>query len=234
MVKNYLVSAVRPIRNGWMNLASTELYKDYQTMYDISLASYRKFVAEPFEAILWDDPVTDNEEYTKLNWKVIKQLWHSEPCNIFWAGADTLMIAPTELFGNRFVDYRLFNYTDPKENNGSAYYNNDVQYFPHTMKQHVWDLGDELWSQCNTHPERNWGFDQIRNNAMFWSQDILDPHHPEMAYQAMNLRSLDPHIINWHNEWNGITIDKAHILHFHASRGSRAVINLMQTISNKL
>ena len=208
MVKNYLVSAVRPIRNGWMDADSSQLYKDYREMYEISLASFCRFVREPF-------------------------LWHREPCNIFWAGADTLMLKPTDLFGRKFQEYRLFNHTDPREINGHPYYNNDLQYYPHTMSEDVWKYGDDLWAQCETHPDRNWGFDQQRNNAMFWSQKVPDPHHPEMAYQAMNMRSLDFNVLAWHDQWNGITFDQAHILHFHASRGSRAVIELMKKLSDR-
>jgi hypothetical protein len=216
-----------------MNANSVQLYKDYQEMYDISLDSFRRFVQEPFESILWQDPVDDNESYTRANWQAIWDLWHQEPCNIFWAGADTLMLRPTRLFDNQFCEYRLFNHTDPKEINGRPYYNNDLQYYPHTMSHQVWAQGQELWAQCETHPARNWGFDQIRNNVMFWGQDIVDPHHPELAYQAMNMRSLDPRVIAQHDLWNGIPFSQAHILHFHASRGSRAVINLMKTLRDQ-
>jgi hypothetical protein len=234
MVKNYLASAVRPIRNGWMNANSAQLYKDYKEMYDISLASFRRFVQEPFESILWEEPVDDNESYTRANWQAIKDLWHKKPCNVFWAGADTLMLRPTKLFDNQFHEYRLFNYTDPREIKGQPYYNNDLQYYPCTMQSEVWKQGEELWAQCETHPARNWGFDQLRNNVMFWGQGIADPHHPELAYQAMNMRSLDPNIVAWHDQWNGIPFSQAHILHFHASRGSRDVINLMKTLSDQL
>ena len=154
MVKNYLVSAVRPIRNGWMDADSTQLYKDYREMYDISLASFQRFVKEPFESVLWEDPVDDNESYTKSNWKEIKNLWHQEPCNIFWAGADTLMLRPTSLFSDQFQEYRLFNHTDPREIHGRPYYNNDLQYYPHTMSEDVWKHGDDLWAQCETHPDK--------------------------------------------------------------------------------
>lgn len=55
-----------------------------------------------------------------------------------------------------------------------------------------------------------------------------DRFHPELAYQAMNLRALTEQAIAWHNSWNGIDINAAHILHFHASRGSQQVIDLMK------
>jgi hypothetical protein len=219
-----------------MTADSTQLYKDYREMYDLSLASFRRFVKEPFEAVLWEDPVDDNESYTRANWKSIKDLWHNEPCNVFWAGADTLMTKPTSLFSERFREYRMFNYTDPKTHpNFAHHFNDDIQYYPHTMEHRIWKLGEDLWAQCETHPDRNWGFDQLRHNTMFWEQDIPDEDrcHPEMAYQAFALRG-DPNAVPILNNWNRIDINKAHILHFHASRGSDQVIALMTSLCAKL
>jgi hypothetical protein len=148
------------------------------------------------------------------------------------------MIQPTELFSDRFTEYRLFNYTDPKSyGDFTHHFNDDIQYYPHTMSTDVWKLGEEWLTQRETHPDRNWGFDQLRHNAMFWSQNIPDSDrlYPMMAYQAMKLRSLsDQRMVNAHNKWNGIDINQAHMLHFHGSRGSQAVINIMKEICNQL
>jgi len=221
-----------------MNQSSSQLHLDYEEMYRLRLASFQHFVKEPFEAVLWTDPATNSDNCTYQNWLDIKELWQREPCNVFWAGADTLMIRPTELFSDRFTEYRLFNYTDPKSYaNFAHHFNDDIQYYPHTMSSNVWKLGEELLAQRETHPDRNWGFDQLRHNAMFWSQDISDSDrlHPEMAYQAIKLRSLsDQRMIDAHNEWNGIDINQAHMLHFHGSRGSQSVITIMKEICSQL
>ena len=237
MVKNYLVCAVRPIEDGWHLEKNKDLYAQYRQMYDLSLASFRKFVAEPFEAVIWTDPVKNNDEYTVTNWNAIKELWHSDTCNIFWAGADTLMTQPTSLFSDRFKEYRLFNYTDPKIYRGYVnFFNDDLQYYPHTMSKETWDVGEQLWSVKEGHPDQFWGFDQLRHNEMFWSQGIPqdDWYHPELAYQAMRLRELNQENVDKHNEWNGIPLQYAHILHFHASRGSQQVIDLMRFISKEI
>lgn len=232
MVKNYLVSAVRPVRSGWHLEHSHDLYSNYQKMYEISLASFRKFVAEPFESVCWQDPVQDNEQYTIENWRAIKDLWHSEPCNIFWAGADTIMIQPTEIFTDRFPEYRLFNYTDPRRcAEFDHYFNNDLQYFPHTMSPEIWDLGDRLWQGLDQHPQRNWGFDQLRNNHMFWSQQIpdWDRCHPKLAYQCLGRA---PNSVT--DQWNGVRANEAHIWHFHGSRSSQLIVNIMQKLAEEL
>lgn len=237
MVKNYLVCAVRPITDGWHIEKNQDVYKAYREMYNLSVASFQKFVEEPFEAILWEEPVKDSDEYTVANWNAIKELWHREPCNIFWAGADTLMTQPTKLFNNQFTEYRLFNYTDPKAyKEFPDYFNDDIQYYPHTMSKEIWDLGEQMWELRESHPDKLWGFDQIRHNTMFWKQNIPDNNrlHPWLAYQAMNLRTLSPEEVLAHNQWNGIDLQYAHILHFHASRGSQQVINLMQFITKEV
>ena len=237
MVKNYLVCAVRPIEDGWLHQKQTDLYTFYKEMYDISVASFKKFVQEPFEAVLWTDPVKNNDEYTVANWQAIKELWHREPCNIFWAGADTLMTQPTSLFSDRFKEYRLFNYTDPKTYRGFVnYFNDDIQYYPHTMSKQTWEVGEHLWTVREGHPDQFWGFDQLRHNEMFWGQGIPenDWFHPELAYQAMKVRTLMPEEVADANAWNNYDIRQAHILHFHASRGSHQVIELMKFISQQL
>ena len=236
MVKNYLVTAIRPIKSGTLYNKSVDHYLAYQEMWRMSLASYKKFVKEPFETIVWDGEVLDHDSACMQNWYNMKELWNKEPCNIMWVGADTLMTKPTSLFSDRFTEFRLFNYSDPRGyQNFAHYFNDDVRYYPHTMSKKTWRIGEDYLRLRETAPDRQWGFDQTRHNAMFWSQNLIDPHHPEMAYQAMNLRDLNVEfVVNDHNRWNGISIEKAHILHFHASRGSRAVINVMETLCQKL
>lgn len=238
MIKNYLVSAVRPIRNGWHLEKNQDLYKAYEEMYRHSVASFRKFCQEPFEAILWTEPADDNDTYTEANWTAIYELWHKEPCNIFWHGADTIMIRPTSVFNPRFREYRLFNYTDPRSHREfNHYFNDDIQYFPATMSEDTWNVGIEYWKQREGHPDQYWGFDQNRHNAMFWSQNIPadDILHPGMAWQAFGLRSADPPVIAWHEQWNsGCSWKNAHILHFAGSRGSAAVVDVMKKICKDL
>lgn len=237
MVKNYLVCAIRSVANGWCGRPGDQadyLRRKYLEMYEIRTASFRKFVKEPFEIILWQDPVKDNEHWARENWLEIQRLWHSEPCNIFWAGADTFMLQETELFSDRFQEYRLFNFTDPKSHpDFPKYYNDDIQYYPHTMSEAVWSLGDELWKHAESHPERLWGFDQLRHNHMFWAQKISDQDrcHPKMAYQAMNMRDLTEETRHYHDKWNGELIGNSHILHFHGSRQAEKVVMIMQELA---
>ena len=148
------------------------------------------------------------------------------------------MIRPTSLFSDRYKEYRLFNYTDPRAHREfEHHFNDDVQYYPHTMSEEIWNFGQDYWSQKETHPDRLWGFDQLRHNAMFWTQDIPDEDrlHPEMNYMCHNLRSDNPADIEATRLWNsGLPIANANILHFAASRGSNQVVSMMKALSREL
>ena len=237
-VKNYLVSAVRPIRDGWHQEKNQDLYKAYNEMYKMRLASFRKFCLEPFEDVLWTEPADDSDTCTYQNWIDIKQLWHREPCNIFWAGADTIMVRPTSLFGDRFKEYRLFNYTDPRAHKEFAHhFNDDVQYYPHTMLPEIWELGERYWEQRASHPDRAWGFDQLRHNAMFWAQGMPneDRLHPSMNYMCHNMRDSNPKTLAAVQKWNSnCSLAQAQIVHFAASRGSQQVISIMKEFCQEL
>lgn len=241
MVKNYLVTAIRQIKKGSLYNNDSNAHLAYKKMYDMSLASFRKFVSAPFEAIVLEEPVDDVDGICTANWYALKELWHQEPCNIFWAGADTLMIKPTDIFddvfNNKFREFRLFNYTDPKNFNSMPhYFNDDLRYMPHTMSEEIWELGETLVLNRFNDPNLQWGFDQVRHNKMFWAQDISDNDrcHPKLAYQCPWLRSLDQGAVNYCDQWNGISIQSAHILHFHASRGTDACIQVMSDICKQL
>ena len=207
-------------------------------MYAMSLASYKKFLQGPFECILLTDGVENNYEYTFETWRFLKDLWHSEPCNILWVGADTLMIQRTEIFGG-FKEYRLFNYTDPRSFREFAHhYNDDVQYYPASMASAVWQLGEYYWDHTVADAElKNWGFDQLRHNAMFWSQNITDDDrlHPKLNYMCHNLRTVTQDELRYVQQWNAnLELGLAHILHFCASRGSEDVIHIMRDMCAKL
>lgn len=236
VVKNYLVTAVRPITSGWHLEGNQDLYQNYQIMYRMMLASWQRFSHQEFEPVLLTGEVENNREYCIENWRALRELWLREPCNIVWAGADTIMVQPTELFG-RFKEYRLFNFTEPRTHAAvRQYYNDDIQYFPHTMSEHTWAFGESLIPNMYTDPEGNWGYDQVRHNHMFWQEcmAIDDRCHPDLAWQAMRMRSFDPHVVAWHERWNNCELSKARIIHFHASRGSDEVIEIMRQICDKL
>jgi len=237
MVKNYLVTALRPIQAGSLMEKRTDLYLAYQEMWQMALASYQKFVTEPFEVVVWDGAVPDVDTACMQNWYNMKELWHKEPCNILWVGADTLMLKPTSIFNDSFPEFRMFNCSDPRSCPGlPMLFNDDVRWYPHTMSQQVWDLGEDYMKNRQHADNLQWGFDQYRHNVMFWSQGIHMDNvlQPQLAFQAPTLRNLDPNVILWYEQWNNLNFDQAHIIHFHGSRGSQSTIDFMKQLSAQI
>ena len=212
-----------------------DLYNLYKQLQLLSKSSYKHFLQGDWEYVLLEAEVDNVLEVFKYNFKQIDDLRKQHgPCNILFGGLDTQMLKPTEMFG-RWDNFMMFNYTDPKSHREFTHHlNDDVQYYPHTMSEETWELGEKYWEQREEHPDRHWGFDQLRHNAMFWSQNIEDPRHPEMNYMCMRMRQIVPESIAWHEEWNQFPFLAAHILHFCASRQSASVITTMKWLCEQL
>jgi hypothetical protein len=236
-MKNYLTGAVRPVSTTWGYWKTQEEEdraklesKKYNDMYAISRASARKFLQGEWEEIKFTAPVLDARLYQIAQWYVIKELWHREPCNILAMGADTLFIKPTEIFG-RYKEMRMFNYTDPRTHEEFPhYFNDDIRYYPADMDPAVWAVGERKMGEWFTHKEGNWGWGQLIHNYQMWSQglsveQLLDP---KMAYQAFVLNQ------QYSDQWNGIQLGEANILHFHGSRDSDTRVEVMNQLAEQL
>ena len=203
----------------------------YDRMWQISHASAGKFLAGDWEVLVFREPAETRVKMFQHSWQRIWDLWHLEPCNILYLDSDAMFIRPTEIF-DRFTEFRMFNWSDPKttelfENN----YNAGVRYYPSTMGQELWALGADM--------ARHWDLDiwdqeQRIFNAMFWSQNVPDPHHPELNWQGMHLKTAHPDIQRWHEEWNQCTVDRVQILHVHGSRGAVATAAVMENIAQQV
>jgi hypothetical protein len=203
----------------------------YDTMFRISRASARKFLSGEWDEIVFTDPSPTRVDMFQSNWQRIWDIWHRESCNILYLDSDAMFIKPTEIFG-RFDQYRLFNWTDPKSNSQFPnYYNAGVRYYPNTMSEEVWAIGRDMAQQWDLDI---WDQEQLIFNAMFWSQDITDPHHPELNWQGMQMIVPDPRAQQAHEEWNQCPISKTHIIHVHGSRSPVHTAHLMNHTAQQL
>jgi hypothetical protein len=236
-MKNYLVGAVRPsikIWNPWAgkgdDLHSKAHAAAYLKMYNISRSSARKFLAGPYEEIMYRAPVLDARMFQIAQWYMIKELWFREPCNILVMGADTMFIRPTEIFG-KFNEMRMFNYSDPKTHPDVEHnFNDDIRYYPSTMNPAVWEIGERHMEDWFVHEESAWACGQLIHNYMIWSQEILvdEMFQPQLAWQAISGDDQAG------AAWNQCPLSEAHVLHFHGSRGSGERLNTMMTLSMAL
>lgn len=205
----------------------------YQAMSEIVVHSAETFIQEDFEIVLFEDNVASYQEIFHRNFQNVYDVWKQDgPNNILFLDCDTLVTAPVEVFG-KYKQFQMFNYTDPKRLSGDDlnnkygldfehYFNAGCRYYPAEMDQSVWDLG---WQYAKDWDYNIWGTEQLIFNQMMYSQNP-DVNHwltPDMNYQAMSVpyTDLDNRArIQMLNQWNGIDINDAKIMHLHGTRGA--------------
>jgi hypothetical protein len=237
-MKNYLVKSVFEVQDtDWKVLNRShekDLFANYMAMHEISVASYNKFLQGDWELKFITGQVGQiNEAFERTFW-AIHDLWHSEPCNILYTDPDTIAIKPVE-FWDRYSDFRMFNYTDPRQYTGANpygrqfanFFNAGVRYFPSTMNSEVWGIGSSMAKSWDT---STYDTEQIILNAMLWDQGITLEQALEPA-QAWQLFHPD---VNFGNAWNGCSINDARILHLHSSRGAVDRLSFMTQSANQL
>jgi hypothetical protein len=238
MIKNYVVWTNCQVNETQKRFniepcADAETRAAYDTMFQISHASAKKFLEGSWESIVFTEAADSRVSMFKDNWQRIWDLWHTEPCNILYLDSDTMFIKPTKIF-DRFGEFRLFNWSDPKcTDQYQNYFNAGVRYYPSTMSHDVWSRAAELAGQWNLDI---WDQEQLIFNEMFWSQPIPDHdrRHPELNWQGMLMTVPDPKIQAAHESWNELLLKDAHIIHLHGSRGAVKNAGLMSHVSQQL
>ena len=245
-VKNYVIGAHRRINStqwAWKDTsAEGDIYKIYSEMYKLSRNSLNHFLEGEWEELVWTEDIDNIGQAMKLNWTNVYNLWHSEPCNILALGPDVQLVKPLSIFGE-FDEFRMFNWTDPKEHHGPNpwnidlpnYFNGDFKYYPHTMSEDLWEMGQkmaETWEGNDTTPE-TWGNEQLIENAMFWSQGIPfeEAHRPDLFYQAQLLPWYD---VEQMDAWNNFKYEDASVIHWHSSRHSPTKLECMRQVNDAL
>lgn len=245
-IKNYIIGAHRRIRDpkwAWKDTtAEGDIYQTYGDMYRMSRASMRHFIEGEWTELCWQEEIDNIAHAMKLNWQHVYDLWHSEPCNILAVGPDVQIVKPLKIFGE-FEEFRMFNWTDPKEYHDANpwgvdlpnYFNGDFKYYPHTMSEELWVMGAKMaesWAGNDDTPA-TWGNEQVIENAMFWSQGLTfeQAHRPDLFYQA--------HMLPWatveqSDAWNNYPYADAKVIHWHSSRHSPTKLECMQSIHQAL
>jgi len=245
-VKNYVVCAHRRIKSTqwvWKDTKDEgDIYEIYRQMCLASLASARHFLGGDWEYILWDQDINHINDAMPLNNQLTYDLWHKEPCNILWVGPDVQFVKPVNIFGE-FDNFRLFNWTDPKQwyepNQYNArfdnLFNNDLNYHPHTMDPSLWEIERKMHNEWNkTEGMDSYNNQQIIHNTMFWSQNLewKDAHRPELFYQAQWLPSWAS--LEVQDEWNQCKYQDASVIHWHSSRHAPTKLECMLQVNEAL
>jgi len=244
-IKNYVICAHRRIKSTkwiWKDTKDEgDIYQLYQQLCLESLSSSRHFLEGDWEYVCFNEDIEHINQAMPMNNDLVYDMWHKEPCNILWVGPDVQFVKPTKIFGE-FKEFRLFNWTDPKSWNEPNQYNltfahlfnNDLQYYPHTMSEDLWIKEREMRALWDTSEGMNsYNNQQIVHNAMFWMQELEwnDAHRPNLFYQA--------HWLPWRpieesDEWNGCKYQDAHVIHWHSSRHAPTKLACMQQVNQAL
>lgn len=237
-MKNYLVKSLFQVSDpNWSKeinrSAEPDIFPVYQQMHDLSLRSHEKYLEDPWELVFFGGQTTNIHQALKETFFKIYELWKSEPCNILYTDPDTVMIAPTKMFG-QFDQFMMFNKTDPivfiQPNRWNKQYriflNAGVRYFPASMSQQVWDIGLKI---ANDWDLSDWNTEQIILNEMAWAQSVpsYSMLRPEYAYQAFMI----PQNANIADAWNHCYLEDAKIVHWHSSRNAAQRLEFMRQLA---
>lgn len=231
MPKNIFVFLFAQIENAMYGKAKTF---DYVALRDLCVESFKKNLIGLDEIWPLGGRFKDYHEMFRFKYEALKSLWFGKQlgyrCNILYADLDNLCVKPVDIF-SAFEDMQLFcmssdsGYLDSLRGTVSdklltgvePWFVANVKYFPATMSEEVWAAGDRIASKWID----VWSFECLVYNTMFHAQNISNVsayHRPEYSYQVPVRGKYR----------NSIPFDKAKILHFHSTRGSREAIKRME------
>tara|TARA_Y100001972_G_scaffold18911_1_gene21661 strand:- start:251 stop:994 length:744 start_codon:yes stop_codon:yes gene_type:complete len=138
----------------------------YKNACDIVIESAKKYLHDIDKVIIHRRTVKNDQEMFKDHAELLKELYHSEDCNILYCDLDVVFIKPTRIFGE-YEDFTMI------ANNCG------VRYYPAGgMKKHQWDIQEGWVSRWQTE------FDKEQDRIHHWQyeQDMfIEMHKSVMA-----------------------------------------------------
>jgi len=212
------------------NVGDTEGGSVWQRIHALSVASWKRNLAGPFEHVQLGGHYPTAQDLFRRQYAWLHDLWH-DGHNVLFADADTLAVRPVAMFGH-FDEMRMFGLTNQSSPSRGCiekgrYMNAAVLYLPQSMNPLLWKLGDELARQW---PDDLWSYMQHIYNRMFWAQDNMaarDWWHPELNYQCP---CANRHRGDDSNE--GYPWWQARVFHFHSSRDASKALEAMRGVAS--
>ena len=222
-VKNYLIRSLYKINSAvginpgaQPSITSTD-YRVYKKMHDLTLPTLEKHIGGEWELVLFEGEVEHAQQMHKEVFMRTYQMWSEQPCNILFVDLDIMAFGPIDFF-NQYNDFTMFSQIGDEALNGyplDQYYNCGLRYFPHTIDSAVWDLGLSLYKEW---PDKGceWDRDQLVYSKMLLSQPNFV--FPNVAINSFYMSyDVNPEFLKQYK-----------LLHFHSSKGPRAVHALMK------
>ena len=203
-----------------------DLEKNYLEMIEVMKDSAVQCVEDLDDIIVHTGTVSDIRTAFEKHYWEIRELWKAGH-NILYVDADVLFTKPLKIFG-AFDEFKMFNYTDPRSLDQHPYvfdnyFNCGIRYYPSTMSEDTWAIGDEGFTDMD---RTHWDSEQRVYNDMLWSNgSVLEDHlDPTLGYQLVTGNTEND------NNFNGISIGDAKIIHVHGSRHSGNRLNVMKSL----
>jgi hypothetical protein len=241
-MKNILVKSLYQVEDtNWHfrdRKDEDDLYDKYMEMHRISVASHSRHLKGDWELKFIGGRVKNINQAFQKTFFEIYNIWRQGNVNILYTDPDTLVIKDTDIW-NISDHFMMFNFTDPKsfatpnqyQRFFPHFFNAGVRYFPAAMSQHIWD---QAIIMANSWDENSYDTEQIILNSMLWDQG-LDLHQvlrPNLAYQ---LFCVSNKITDQTRDlWNGFDLKDAQIIHLHASRDAKYLLQTMQNLAQQL
>ena len=199
-----------------------DLEKNYLEMIEVMKDSAVQCVEDLDDIIVHTGTVSDIRTAFEKHYWEIRELWKAGH-NILYV----LFTKPLKIFG-AFDEFKMFNYTDPRSLDQHPYvfdnyFNCGIRYYPSTMSEDTWAIGDEGFTDMD---RTHWDSEQRVYNDMLWSNgSVLEDHlDPTLGYQLVTGNTEND------NNFNGISIGDAKIIHVHGSRHSGNRLNVMKSL----
>jgi len=169
--------------------------KHYSKARDIVVESAKKYLHDIDEIIIHSSTVKNDQEMFKDHAELIKELYHSEDCNIVYCDLDVVFIKPTRIFGE-YEDFSM-----ESQNCG-------VRYYPAGgMTDAQWKIQEDYVSTWRTqfdeeeHPMDRvhlWQYEQ--NMFIEMHKNVLEKHNmvtpfEGVVHQVYNIPNGRPHMI---------------------------------------
>jgi hypothetical protein len=236
-MKNILVKANYEIlKPDWLcenQVIEEKSFETYTKAHEISLESARKYLQDLDDVVVLTGKYTNVHKTFQNTWKETYRLW-KEGHNLLFTDSDTIFINEVSVFG-KYKEFRMFNHTEPaifrtpNKYNASFnnFYNAGVRYYPSTMTQETWDIGNKIVDDWD---EDTYDTEQIALNTMHWSQGLFSSI---VSDSSLNFICPLNRPQDWWTSHNRRSVDSAKILHFCGTRGISAVLATMQQIKEK-
>jgi hypothetical protein len=212
-----------------------------EMLFLLSLYSAELFLPKSFSTQVKIIPdISDIQDYFYRVYWAIRKIWHDEyPANVLFTGADVIFISPVDF--SKITGFQMFNYAQPAPSHRSRvghregvlggsevfdhYFNCDVRYYSHDMKESLWEIGD---SWAKNWVKGIWEYEQDLWNAMIRAQELRDTQIiPEFAYQApVDFFEDEKYLFNW----NRLSINDAKLVHLHSSRSPKKAFELANNL----